>query len=101
LAQKQGGTLVIRAAPGRALELQHEVPHLLDRINRYFGYGAVTAIKVVQSQTLKAKPAAPAPDEPSIASPPLEGFEDEALRQALARLQAGISRRRATSPQGK
>jgi hypothetical protein len=101
LAQKQGGTLVVRAAPGRALELQHEVPQLLERINRYFGYGAVSAIKVVQSQSLKARPEAPLPVEPAATAPPLEGIAEEPLRQALARLKAGIARRRSISPQGK
>ena len=42
-AQKQGGTLVIRAAPGRALELQYEASRIISRINSFFGYGAVAA----------------------------------------------------------
>jgi hypothetical protein len=36
-AQKLGGTLVIRAAPGRGLDLQHETPHIVERINRFHG----------------------------------------------------------------
>ena len=38
-AQKQGGTLMIRAAPGRALELQYEASRIMARINSFFGYG--------------------------------------------------------------
>ena len=36
--RKQGGTLVIRVTPGRGLDLQHETPRIIDRINAFYGY---------------------------------------------------------------
>ena len=50
-AQKQGGTLVIRAAPGRGLDLQHETPRIIERINGFYGYGAIAAVKIMQGRT--------------------------------------------------
>jgi hypothetical protein len=41
--QKLGGTLIVQAAPGRGLDIQHETPHILERINMYFGYGAISS----------------------------------------------------------
>lgn len=46
--RKDGGTLHVAAAPGRALEVQHMQPMLIERINAYFGYGAVKRITVTQ-----------------------------------------------------
>jgi hypothetical protein len=43
--QMQGGTLVVRAAPGRALELQYEALRIIARINGYLGYGAIAKLK--------------------------------------------------------
>ncbi len=65
-AQKQGGTLVIRAARGRALELQYEASRIISRINSFFGYGAVSAVKVIQAQALpQGRPApTPLPEKP-------------------------------------
>ena len=47
--QKQGGTLTLNAAQGRALELQYAVPRIIERVNQFLGYRAITAIKVIQS----------------------------------------------------
>ena len=63
-AQKQGGTLVIRAAPGRALELQYEASRIISRINSFFGYGAVAQVKVMQAVELGK----PRPKPPALAS---------------------------------
>ena len=41
-AQKLGGTLVIRAEPGRGLDLQYQSHQIIERINQFYGYGAVT-----------------------------------------------------------
>ncbi|MFO1131310.1 MAG: DciA family protein [Hyphomicrobiales bacterium] len=59
-AQKQGGTLVIRAAPGRALELQGEASRIIAAINSFFGHGAVAQLKVMQAVELE-RPGAPGP----------------------------------------
>lgn len=101
-AQKQGGTLIIRAAPGRALELQYEASRIIARINGYFGYGAIAAVKVVQAATLPAGPAKP----PALAEKPvceqeLGQIEPSPLKDALERLGRAVAASARSSPQGK
>jgi hypothetical protein len=55
--ERRGGTLILRAAPGRALDLQHESSRIVERINSFYGYAAIAAVKVVQGP-LAARPAA-------------------------------------------
>jgi hypothetical protein len=46
---RHGANLVIRVAPGLAPELQHSSPRVIERINAYFGYGAVASLKLIQA----------------------------------------------------
>jgi hypothetical protein len=101
-AQKQGGTLVIRAAPGRALELQYQASGILSRINSFFGHGAIAAIKVVQAQTLPAGPAKPSPlPEKPVCEQELASLDESPLKAALERLGRGVAGSSRSSPQGK
>lgn len=101
-ASKQGGTLVIRAAPGRALELQYEASRIMSRINSFFGYGAVSAVKVVQAQELPQGRPSPArlPEKP-VCEQELATLEDGPLKAALERLGRGVAGSSRSSPQGK
>ena len=45
---KDGATLVIQSNPGFALELQHIQLHVLERINRFFGFRVFEKIQIVQ-----------------------------------------------------
>ncbi|WP_395684647.1 DUF721 domain-containing protein [Aestuariivirga sp.] len=100
--RKQGGTLVIRAAPGQALGLQYEASRIIARINSYFGYGAIAAIKVVQGSQpigrVRTKPPLP---EKYVFKQQVESVEDDPLRTALERLGRGVATTRRSSPQGK
>lgn len=100
-AQRQGGTLVIRAAPGRALELQYEASRIISRINSFFGYGAVAQLKVMQAVALGNGPRKPPalPEKP-VCEQELGTVEDPTLRAALERLGRGVAGAR-SSPQGK
>jgi len=101
-AQKQGGTLVIRAAPGRALELQYEASRILARINSFFGYGAIAGIKVMQAQELPQRPARPPqlPEKP-VCEQQLATLDESPLKAALERLGRGVAGSSRSSPQGK
>ncbi|HTN97024.1 MAG TPA: DciA family protein, partial [Nordella sp.] len=55
--RKQGGTLVIRVVPGRGLDLQHETPRIIERINAFYGYGAIASVKIMQGALTTRKPA--------------------------------------------
>ena len=100
-AQKQGGTLVIRAAPGRALELQYEASRIISRINSFFGYGAVAGIKVMQAVNLgTGRPQPPPRPQKPVCEQQLATVEDGPLKDALERLGRGVAASR-SSPQGK
>ena len=85
-----GGTLVLRAAAGRGLELHYEAPRIIERVNQYLGYGAITTLKVVQSGLPMKQPPIPRkPMKPEAAKAWAAKFEDiadEDLKAALARL---------------
>jgi len=45
---REGGTLVLQASGGAALELQHAAPQLIERINDYFGFRTVARLHLLQ-----------------------------------------------------
>ena len=57
-----GGVLVLHVAGAAALELQHSEPQILERINGYFGYGAVGRLRLIQAPLPRRK-AIPLPTE--------------------------------------
>lgn len=89
-ARKMGGTLVLRAVAGRGLELQYEGPRIIERVNQFLGYGAITSIKIIQG-SLQPAPARPSPRAMAPAAAKawadkIEDIADEDLKAALARL---------------
>ena len=88
-AQKQGGTLTLNAAQGRALELQYATPRIIERVNQFLGYRAITAIRVIQSDfspQVKHSITAPSPSpawEESLAT-----IAEPELQAALRRMAA-------------
>jgi hypothetical protein len=87
------GSLMLRVEGPTALEIQHLSGVILERVNRFFGWEAVGAIRLRQAP-LRRKQRAPsrAPDPQSIAriKAGLAEIEDEKLRDALGRLGAAI-----------
>lgn len=89
-------TLIVRVSGARALLFQHEVPVIVERINAAFGYAAIGRIRIVQRpiDLGRKKPKLPkrrlaAAEEAHIKD--LVGeIENEALREALARLGRAI-----------
>lgn len=98
---RPGATLVLRVDPARALDIEYKRAQILDRINGYFGYRAVSEIRIVQEAIRPLAPStrhvAAAPDPhragPSSARPDMSHVADDALRAALERLHAGVSAR--------
>ena len=88
--RKSGGTLVIRAVAGRALELHHQIPRVMERVNQFLGYGAISAIKIVQTDIAAKPKKTPLPPMAADAAQAWENnikdISDENLRAALARL---------------
>jgi hypothetical protein len=97
--QKYGGVLTVQAAPGFAMELHYESPRLIERLNGYLGYGAISAIKIVPGrpapQAGSPEPApALAPEDDAALKERLAGIADGGLKEALARLGAGVKSRK-------
>ena len=86
-----GATLTLIADDRAALELQHQTPKLIDKINTYFGATRVNKIKVVAGDIPKT-PSVRAAKRPLSAAEEAElksrvaQVEDADLRAALARL---------------
>jgi hypothetical protein len=89
--EKMGGTLMVRIDPALTLDLQYEAPRIIERINGYFGYSAIGAIRAVQGEAAtSARPAVrSAPqnaEEQQEELPELSGIADKSLQSALHRL---------------
>jgi hypothetical protein len=94
--RKSGGTLVVRVDGPVAIELQHSTPQIVDRINGFYGYGAIVALKIVQGPIARRdRTRVRVPDrlddvrEARIAGR-VAGVADERLRATLSKLGRGI-----------
>src|SRR5262245_18882681 len=89
---RPGATLVLRADGARALAVQYGARQIIERINAYFGYAAVAELRIVQAPV--GPVSGPMPSARRPAAQPLThevaGVADAGLRDALARLGAGV-----------
>ncbi|MCX5576647.1 DUF721 domain-containing protein [Kaistia terrae] len=90
-----GATLVIRVDSGMAIYLQHETSVMLDRINGFLGFGAVSQLKIVQGVVSAPRKAVTAPPplsraDEAIVADTVASVESDGLREALARLGRGV-----------
>jgi hypothetical protein len=97
---RPGATLIVRAHPGRALDVQYQARQIIDRINAYFGYRAVAELRIIQASMESSAPpsAMPKPREviarkPQPIAVPLDRIDDAPLKAALERMRAGIEGR--------
>jgi hypothetical protein len=97
--ERHDGTLTLRCIGAMALEIQHQSPFLLDRINGYFGYRAVARLRLVQG-TLRRRPSrspaklpALAPAERAATEANLAALPDGEVKDALRRLGEAIRQR--------
>jgi hypothetical protein len=93
-AQHEGGTLVIRVDGPRAIEIQHSTDRIIERVNGYYGYRAIAAIKLIQGPLDKRREASRPVQEPTnpASAPPIRGIEDAGLKAALSRLGRNLLR---------
>jgi hypothetical protein len=94
--EREPGTLVLRVNGPAAIEIQHQVGVICERVNRFLGWRAVARIGLRQAPlrrgAVKTRPA-PDPDVTARISATLSDVEDDELRQALSRLGAAVKRR--------
>jgi hypothetical protein len=83
------GTLVVLCEGAHALDLQHEAPVLLERINVLYGWRAVERLAIRQGPVAARRaerPAGDAPVAPAGMQERLRAVADDELRRALGRL---------------
>lgn len=96
----QPATLVVRVEGAFALEVQHLAPVIIERVNTRYGWRCVGRLVLKQGPVGRDKVRPLPPPEPDAAAVEaarsvVGAVEDEALREALVRLGAGIKARRA------
>ena len=95
--EKSEGILQLVVTPAHAPLIQHVIPEIIERVNRFFGYNAVARVKLRQGE-VKAPPAEKRPAAPPSLKPiPMELGEslrdigDPELRTVLESLARGLA----------
>jgi hypothetical protein len=92
--QTEAATLILRVDGPRAIEVQHRADQIIERVNTYFGYRAIGALRILQAPVTRARRRSPSPSsllplDPQ-ALPASAVIDDDNLRQALMRLGAAV-----------
>ena len=96
VGQKAGGTLTLTVSSGHAPMLQHMLPDIITRVNRFFGYAAVAKVAMRQGHV---EPRAPlrSPPPKNLRPVPVElgdslrDIGDPELRAVLESLAQGLA----------
>lgn len=91
--EKSDGILQLVVTPAHAPLIQHVVPEIMERVNRFFGYRAVAKVKLRQGVVQAPRPTGPAPLAPPSLKPvpmdlgdSLRAIGDPELRAVLESL---------------
>lgn len=87
------GTLYVECDAGFALEFMYQEPQILERISTYFGYRAITRIKMQQAYATERQEQEIANHAQPVLNPitpDLDRIEDVELRTALEKLASHI-----------
>jgi hypothetical protein len=93
---RKNGVLKLRVTSAAALAVQHREPQILERVNGFFGYGAVARLALVQGPMPEQVPSGPparrplTPAEAAALAQRLAQVPDPGLKSALERLGAAI-----------
>jgi hypothetical protein len=94
---RPGATLLLRVDSIRVLDVQYKSRQLIERINAYFGYKAVSELRFIQAPVAELLPQPVV--RPVRALQPtaaVQAVTDDNLREALAKLEATIAARKKT-----
>jgi len=70
--EKSGGTLQLVVLPAHAPLIQHVIPEIIDRVNRFFGYKAVAKARIRQGEVKPHRPEQTVTAPPSLKPIPVE-----------------------------
>jgi len=70
--EKSGGILQLVVVPAHAPLIQHVIPEIIDRVNRFFGYNAVARAKIRQGEVKPPPATGGKTAPPSLRPVPLE-----------------------------
>ena len=70
--EKSQGTLYLVVRPAHAPLIQHVVPEIIDRVNRFFGYNAVSQVRIRQGEVQRPAAQKSMESPPSLKPIPLE-----------------------------
>ncbi|MEO1747782.1 MAG: DciA family protein [Pseudomonadota bacterium] len=96
----QPGTLIVATNAMAALHLQHETSQIIERVNTFMGYTAITAVKVEQravgaNQAKSAGPSRPlATSDKAKVIKAVRPVENERLQKALKEMGESVMRER-------
>lgn len=93
VGKKQDGTLTLVARGAHAVMIQHVVPEITERVNRFFGYAAVAKVTIRQGDVAPRPKPRPAPELKSVPAElgnSLKTIADPELKAVLEALAAGI-----------
>jgi hypothetical protein len=96
VGKKAGGTLQLTVMSGHAPMVQHVLPDIIDRVNRFFGYAAVAKVTMKQGQ-VRRSPAERRPPPRNLKPMPVElgdslrDIGDPELRAVLESLAQGLA----------
>lgn len=72
MGERTGGTLCLVVSPGHAPLIQHVLPEIIERVNRFFGYRAVADARIRQGAVQPPRETATGLAPPSVRPVPLE-----------------------------
>ena len=95
VGSRADGTLTLTVAGAHAVTIQHVVPEIVERVNRFFGYAAVARIAIRQGSVVREPRRAPPSlkpvgELPAILGDSLRTIADPELKAVLAALAAGV-----------
>ena len=94
---KSDGILQLVVVPAHAPIIQHVIPEIIERVNRFFGYNAVARVKLRQGEVQAPPASEPKAASPSLRPVPIELGEslrdigDPELRAVLESLARSMS----------
>ncbi len=99
--KRADGILSLTVVPAHAPMMQHVLPLIIERVNRFFGYGAVASVSLRQGEVLA--PAKRVPIAPPVAVPvelgeSLKSVGDPELKAVLEALAQGVAAKSAMIP---